>query len=247
MDESGADSLRTRWSQIDLLKGRDAQRAWEWFLDRYRPFVSGILSSMFRNTRRGERAAEEFWGYFFQHNIHEKVDRNRRFRAYLSGVVRRFGLDWSRSTFVAQGKNESALLPEPTFVETVAEDEEMRHYAKTLIHICLERLASGQGLMGERASKADPNAARMLRLFYGIPDAPDGEARPTLTASQVARELGVDREANTMNKRMFDTRKKLRHLVISEVEQTVPDRQQLEEELHLVFTAIQKVARGLLD
>lgn len=245
MARADADDLPTRWSKIDQLQAEDAGKAWEWFLDRYQSFVCAILSGMFRSSARGARAAEEFWGYFFQHKIHARADRGRRFRAYLSGVVRRFGLDWDRNRR-AVGSSVDVDDNEPGVVEELAEDVEMRLFARALIHNSLERLANGADHDGAPTSRAQPDAARMLRLFYGIAEEPGGDAPAPLKASRVAELLGAPLEANAMHKRLHDARIRFREIVVDEVRQTVPTRQDLEDELLLVFASIQQVARGLV-
>jgi len=38
--------LATRWTQTGALHGPAGEQAWQWFVERYRPFVRGILGSV---------------------------------------------------------------------------------------------------------------------------------------------------------------------------------------------------------
>lgn len=247
MEETPADSLQTRWSRIDRMERRDADAEWQWFFDRYRPFVTGVLAGMLRSRARAEQAAEEFWGYFCEHRIHEKADRGRRFRPFFAGVLRNFGRDWSRRSHVAQSSDPDAAPPEPAVIEALAEDEEMKIYARTLIHNALRRLASGLDRDGKPSHRpVSAESCRVLRLFYGIPEGPEDPPLEPKKASEIVRELGMTLDANAIHKRLHDTRARFREIVVDEVRETVPTRGDLEQELNLLFAAIQGVARGLV-
>ncbi len=203
MEGGPSDSLNTRWSMINQLQARDPQDSWRWFLDRYQPFVRGILVGMTRSRQRGEQAADEFWGYFFKHTIHKKADRERRFRAFLAGVVRRYGLDWMRSDHVPQDAHPDAAIPEPGFTDTLSEDEEMRVYACTVIHNALTRLETGADLQGKLPKGGDAGlqeTAQIVRLFYGPPGKPGEEGGERLSASEAGTRLG-GKKANAISQR----------------------------------------------
>ena len=245
MVERTPDTLPTRWSRIEQMQGREADAAWRWFLDRYRSFVVALLTRMTRSRALGERAADDFWGYFFQHRIHERADRGRRFRAFLAGVVRRFGLDWSARN---RGNHNGSTSPtEQVIVESVAEDEELRLYAQALVHRALRRLETGEGIDGSRERVPQPDAGRTLRLFYGIADGPDDAAAVPMKASEVAKALGVELNPNAMHKRLYDARRRLREILVEEVGETVPTRSDLDQELAIVFASIHRVALGLVE
>lgn len=247
MEGTPPDSLLTRWSKIDQMQAKDSEAAWQWFLDRYRSFVIGVLAKMLRSRPRGEQAAGEFWGYFFQYRLYAKADRTRRFRSFLAAVVRNFGKDWSRRTHVPQSPDPEAQSPEPGVLDVVSEDEEVRIYARTLIHNALHRLATGQDREGKPGGRAaSTESCRILRLFYGIPERPEDPPLEPMKASQIIRDLGITLDANAVHKRLHDTRVRFREILIDEVRETVPTNSELQEELGLIFAAIQQVARGLV-
>jgi RNA polymerase sigma-70 factor (ECF subfamily) len=237
----------TRWSRLEALRGPDAEAAWGWFQKRYQAFVADILAAMFRSRRLAEDATEEFWGYLFQHRIDERADRGRRFRTYLSGVVRRFGLDWrdrqqSRDGLVDLASAEHGNL------DTPAEDVEMHLFTRSLVLNALHRMESGADVDGQvDARRADAISARTLRLFYGIPDRLGDELPAPRKSSEVARELGLELTDNAINVRLHRARRSFRELVVNEVRHTVPDEAQFVDELRLVLESIGRLARGLVE
>lgn len=97
MTESGNPlNITTRWTQIDALRGDNAESAWNWFVDRYRPFVRGVLRATLQTPADAAPAEDEFWGYVYLSGAIHRADRERRFRAFLSGTVRNFARAWLR-------------------------------------------------------------------------------------------------------------------------------------------------------
>lgn len=242
------DSMVTRWSMIEQLGARSADTAWEWFLTRYQSFVRGILTGMLRSTEKGEQAAAEFWAYFFQHGIHEKADRNRRFRGYLAGVIRRYALDWGRKDRVAQTAHEEDEVPEPVAVTPLLEDEELCIYARAVLHNALMRFELGTDLDGKKILPDRSNAldARLLRLTYGVPDSPGAPPIPAMRLREAGKTLGIDNRDNALATRAYRARPRLRQLVEEEVRETVPPGGDLEDEIRTIFAAIQSVAGSIL-
>jgi len=247
MDSDPKASLQTRWSMIDQLTAKDADTAWTWFVDRYRPFAREVLSGMMRNRAKGLRAEEEFWAYFFQARIHEKANRDMRFRGYLAGVLRRYAMEWSRKDFHAQSSDEDATSPEPAYLAVLPEDEEMRIFAMNVVHIVLRRFANGTDLDGKAAGAGSPATVALLRAYFGIPDEPGEPAKPRLQISEVKRALRLEEPNNNITNRIARAKPRLRALATEEIRQTVPDGSDFETELNLIFEAIHKVVPGLLD
>lgn len=170
-----------------------------------------------------------------------------RFRAFLTVVVRNYGMDWARKNHVPQSPDLDSEVPQPAVFDTVAEDEEMRIFARTLIHNALHRLATGTDHEGNPSFRpASPESCRILSLFYGIPARPEDPLAEPMKASQIVAALGVPMEPNAVHKRLHDTRARLREILVDEVRETVPTRSDLHDELNLLLGAIQQVARGLV-
>mgnify|MGYP003674652883 CR=1 FL=1 len=217
-------------------------------MDRYRPFVHRVLTSLTHNSSRSQAASEEFWAYFLESKIHTKADRNRPFRPYLSETLRRYAKAWSRQNWHQQCSDDEQDAPEPAVICDLPEDEEMRFYATTVIHNAIDRLARGADLNG-KATKGIavglPDSARIVRMYYGLPDTLDGDLREPMDTAAIGSEFGIS--ANAIANRLFKTRANLKAMVIEEIQQTVPSGGDLSSELDLVFAAMQRVAQGIVD
>lgn len=214
---------------LEGLSGNDAEKAWRWFIDRYEPLIRAMLVRRL-GVARAEAAADEFWGYLLTYRVIAKADRSRCFRPFLRGVVGNFACAWSRGDYARQDDDDA--IPEPTALDPLAEDEELRLWARHLV---------GLAMTSMRVSHAD--AAELLQWFYGIHV--DGHATDPLPVSEIARRRAC--KPNAIHQALYRARAHLRQLVEVEMRETVADRTTLEEELAVLFAAIGKERPGLVQ
>ena len=224
-------SLTTQWSEIQQLQGRDATAAWQWFIDRYRGFVTAALRRLIWSPALAAAASEEFWGYLFQCGAVDRLERSMRFRAFLVGTLRNYAHDWLRRNPPVQ--HEVANDDRPDEGLPLLEDEEVALWVRQLLHLALQRLGREQ-----------PRWAKALCLFYGLPVAADGPPAFPHSATALATELGCT--ANALHQLLFRARQGLRNCLIEEVRQTVSSRRDLESELDVLLAALGRATPGLI-
>jgi DNA-directed RNA polymerase specialized sigma24 family protein len=222
----------TQWSKLERLHSDCATESWSWFISRYRQYVIAVLRRLLWKQDSVEAATEEFWGYLFSSRALERADRSGRFRSFLSGVLRNYASVWIRGN-----------APRPTLGEQDAqvalphglpEAEELSLWAQQILHLGLERLG-----------REYPAEERALRLFYGVPDQPGGDARPRQRATAIAAQIGCI--ANAMHQTLFRARTRLRDCIAVEVAATIGTSAQLQDELVLLTAAVGSAAPGIVE
>jgi DNA-directed RNA polymerase specialized sigma24 family protein len=222
-----ASQFTTRWTIIRALHGKEREAAWQWFVERYRPFVRGILAMTLPRPDLVQAAEEEFWGYAWMSGALQRADGERRFRAFLSGVVRNFGRAFSRKR--------GLLVADEASLATVRADDGTR----SEINLWVENVVSN-ALTALRAEHT--GMAQAVMLFYGLSPEPR-QSRP-LTAAEVATSMGNTTQGVYML--LFRGRKRLRKLVEEELREGCGDAQTLTEELQALLGIASANVPGLL-
>src|SRR5262245_52087508 len=149
-------TLATRWSMLDQLRGENHERAWEWFLERYRPVVWCTLERLV-GSRVAAEIRDGIWGYLYDSPVFERADRRRRFRHYLRGTIRNYALEQLRDRAGAgEPFDETSLRA----TDDSPADAETRVWADHALELSLRRL-----------DDEHPDDALALRRFYGLRDA----------------------------------------------------------------------------
>jgi DNA-directed RNA polymerase specialized sigma24 family protein len=221
--------LSTRWTQIGALQGKDANQAWQWFVARYRPFVRGILLGMLGRAELAEPAADEFWGYVWMSGALQRADRDRRFRAFLSGIVRNFARSWSRDRKVnlaADAALDGLRAPD--------DHTELEHWVGNVVVNAVTLLRA-----------ENPKTADALCRFYGLTDSggPDGSRGP-MAAGEVARAVGNTAQGVYML--LFRGRKRMRELIEAELREGCRDDEAYRSELQTLLGVTSSKLPGLL-
>ena len=228
MTESGNPlNITTRWTQIDALRGDNAESAWNWFVDRYRPFVRGVLRATLQTPADAAPAEDEFWGYVYLSGAIHRADRDRRFRAFLSGTVRNFARAWLR-------KRQGDATPTEPLPEQLQEQDaefELGLWADTLITIGLDAL-----------EQENPRTAQAMVAFYGLPRG--GNTHGPRSASEVGELVGCSAQAVYML--LMRGRERLRQLLEQELQQGCSDAESVRDELQAVLLSAQKRHPGLV-
>lgn len=220
-------SLATRWTRIGALHGPDAEQAWHWFVERYRPFVRGILGRMLGGGAKATHAEEEFWGYVWLSGALTRTDRDRRFRAFLSGIVRNFARSHARKRGL------------PLADELAIEAAPARETAAAELTLWVDNvIANG---MAELRSES-PTTANAMASFYGLP----GGVRPgaPMAAAEVAEATGNTAQGIYML--LFRGRKRLRALIEQELREGCQDDAAFGEELQSLLGIAASRLPGLL-
>lgn len=226
-DDAG-DGVTTHWSRIASLSGDDRDGAWKWFVDRYRPFVRGLIGVGVHSPRLRQAAEDDFWGYVYISRSVERADRDRKFRNFLSGVVRNFVKSWVRTHGPTDNSDTAAR-------ETMAPesfDDELRLWAENLLQIAMREL-----------SAEHPRYATTLSLFYGLSS--DGSPCAPMPASKVAEQLSCSPESVYMT--LVRARERLRSLIERELRRGCEDEASLLEERNAMIRAMAKGHPGLVN
>lgn len=223
------ETLATRWTQIGNLHGRGSEAAWQWFVGRYRPFVRGILGRSLTRATEADAAEQEFWGYVWMSGALLRAERGRRFRAFLSGIVRNFAHGFARSHSGQRG----AGLADLELDQLPAADDttELRMWLDNVVANALATLRD-----------ESPSTATAIISFYGL--AGDGAAVRPRSASEVATELGNTTQAVYML--LFRGRRRLRELIEFEVREGCGDETAWREEMQALLGAAATRLPGLL-
>lgn len=214
---SGDSLLVTRWTQIGALHGRDAEQAWQWFVGRYRHFVRGILTGLLARQDRVQAAEDEFWGYVFLSGALQRADRDRRFRAFLSGIVRNFARSWARTKGLPIAAEE-ALEGLPA--NRGGAQAELTLWVENVVENSLATLRD-----------ENPATAKAMECFYGL-GAESGANAPK-SAGDVATQLGNTTQGVYML--LFRGRKRLRQLVEDELREGCQDDAAWRDELQMLL------------
>jgi len=223
---SANSTLVTSWTRIGALNGQDAEQAWQWFVERYRPFVRGILSGMLGRATR-DTAEEEFWGYVWLSGALNRADRDRRFRAFLSGIVRNFARTFARKR--------GLQLADEAGVEDVratgSDHTELQLWVDNVIANALATLRS--------ESVTTTNA---VASFYGL----EGGLAPgePMAAGDIASAMGNTAQGIYML--LFRGRKRVRQLIEDELREGCRDDDAWREEVQALLGIAASRLPGLL-
>lgn len=217
---------------LDELKGPEAEAAWLWFVERYRPMIGSLLR-LHLDGPRAAAALSDFWGYLFSSNVFGRATRNRRFRSFLSGVVRNYARSWLRAHRTPSARGEEVLL-QAAMTEEDLGAQELRVWSRHLVELGLRALDRGHA-----------DQARALRWFYGIPAVGEADAvvEPVAVA-EIARRL--DRKVNAVHQILHRGRARLRACIEAELRATVADAAEVDEEMRLLSSSVHVEAPGLL-
>ena len=217
--------LSTRWTQIGALHGQDGEQAWHWFVERYRPFVRGILGGLLGRSAAVTAAEEEFWGYVWLSGALQRAERGRRFRAFLSGIVRNFARSYARQRRLPLA-DEAMVAALPASQSA----DELRLWVENVLDNGL------QSLRGE-----SPATARALAMFYGLGEEAAAGAR---SAGDIAAAVGNTAQGVYML--LFRGRKRLRELIEAELREGCGDDEAFGEEVQALLGVAAKRLPGLL-
>lgn len=210
--------LTTRWSRLVNLDGQQADEAWAWFVNRYRPFVTRLL-----HRHRGDYGggcADEFWAFLWTAGAIQRADPSRSFRNYLRGIVRNFAhkqrarandLAWNNSELVAE--------------EAEPECERLEHASWV------------KNVLANALAVLPPRQAEVLRLFYGIDC-------KRLDASACAVQLRLSTKNIYVS--IHKARGALGEAIKRELWDTVHTSEQHEDELSLIHGELGRTTPGLL-
>lgn len=227
-----ASSESTRWSVIVQLHGGTANDGWEWFIRRYRGYVTAVLHNAGLRSGNAATATEEFWSYLYSSRAVERADPSCRFRPFLSGIVRNYAKSWRRE----QQRN-GAIDSTGDMIEAVhdlRDEVDIELWAAQILHLGLTRLGHHH---------ADDE--RVLRLFYGLPAEVGGDAEPPVRATEIARHLGAS--PNAVYQMLFRARRRLRQSIEKEIAMTVDSPSDMLGERLLLLGAVDRTRPGLLD
>lgn len=222
-----ATSFVTRWTVIRALHGKEREAAWQWFVERYRPFVRGILTRMLPRPDLVHAAEEEYWGYVWMSGALQRADGERKFRAFLSGIVRNFGRAFAR-------KRGMPIADDSLLANAHAADG-----AEGELNLWVENVVAN-AMAALRAEHT--GMAHAMALFYGL--SPDTGRPPPLPAADVAAAMGTTTQGVYML--LFRGRKRLRELVEAELREGCGDDQALTSELQALLRIAATNVPGLL-
>jgi DNA-directed RNA polymerase specialized sigma24 family protein len=160
--------LPTRWSRLESMQGPEGAASWAWFVGRYRPYVGAVLTRLGLRRNEVDEALDDFWGYLYRSGARGRADRDGRFRSFLAGVARNFGLSWLR-----QQRSSSAPL-EGDVLAPADRDQDLALWGEHLLQLALARLDSDHN-----------DEARAVRWFYGL-GTQLGEAGEQLRGTEIA-------------------------------------------------------------
>ena len=215
--------LTTRWTQIGALHGPAAEQAWQWFVERYRPFVRGILGSVLGGAASSAEA--EFWGYVWLSGALQRAERGRRFRAFLSGIVRNFA-----RTFARQRRLPIADESMVAAVPAAAQHDELLLWVENVVANALAAL-----------TQESPATGRALASFYGLGADDAGQGK---SASEVAALLGNTAQGVYML--LFRGRKRMRELIEGELREGCGDDEAFRDEVRALLGVAATRLPGLL-
>jgi len=221
---------------ISQLRKSDADDAWRWFIDRYRPFARSVLQkilSMRGRSRDLDPAADEFWAYLYSSNVFQRADRDRTFRNFLAGTLRNFARDYCRKNALVP-TNDNFVPEAPVADDALLEDEELKLFARQVLRLALKHL---------EASHAD--SAKSMRWFYGVGDNADNlfESSDPMSVAEIAERLAV--KPNAVHQHLYRGRKRLRARIEAEVRETVSNDELWQQELEVIIGALRVDAPGL--
>jgi hypothetical protein len=220
---------------LDSLQGGEQESAWKWFVERYRPYVHGVLVATLQSTKHAVAAEGEFWGYLYLSDAVQRADRGRRFRTYLTGIVRNFARQWRRSHAEPDG---SPLPPQTVEMPDTLVEAEIRGWTQNVLSLCLRTLRDEM-----------PKAAHAVCGFYGVSsssaDTAGAEAPALRTASELMAELQCSQPAfyNLLSR----GRHRLGELIRQELLEGCADSAEVEHELSEVLRRLGQMHPGIIE
>ena len=219
----------TRWTMLEALHGKNAEEAWTWFVDRYRPYVRNILVTALQSPAHAHQAENEFWGYVYLQDPVRRADRARRFRTYLAGVVRNFARSYKRRLTSPEGSK--VAQSGPATDEAVLQ-RELSLWTDMVVQLSMRTLREEM-----------PKAATAIETFYGIGQEAD---KPTSqSTTEVAKLLQCNPAA--VYQLLSRGRKRLRELIQQELMEGCSDAKEMDEELDEVLANLGRRHPGMLD
>ena len=94
-----------------------------------------------------------------------------------------------------------------------------------------------------RLERGHPEQVQALRWFYGLPEFAETEPSEVYSASRIGEELGV--QANAVHQIIFRGRKRLRACIENELRETVSNKEDLDDEMRLIYEVIERESPGL--
>jgi RNA polymerase sigma factor (sigma-70 family) len=216
---------------LDALQGTRAEEAWRWFIERYRPFIRESLRRMLARPDATQQAENDIWSYLFTSRVFERADRNRRFRSYLSGVVRNYAKKWLRENRLEGGADNNVDV-DISVKDRLPEEEEERIFVEHVFGLAMREL-----------SARHPENGTALRLFYGIPEPGDSRLVEPMSVTEIARVL--DLEPNAVHQTLHRARKRFKACIEAELRETVRDPASLEEEMIVFRRIVEQATPGL--
>ncbi|MBI5364322.1 MAG: hypothetical protein HZA53_14175 [Planctomycetes bacterium] len=233
-DESRDDwGAPTRWSLIERAAGQrpeaEAHHAWRELLQRYHSAVEQSMRRALHNHPQWPEAAADFFAYLFEQELLPRVDRNQgRFRCFMQGVVRRYALNWRRTTGRAASADLDELELPGAEAEAEFEREEESAWAEAILRSAVKRFQA-----------AHPRDAEFLLRAYGI--AP----WPASTREELCAAFDVNESA--LNVAIHRARKRLAKEIEEEIRELVQGRVDFEAERELLLARLRSAHPGFLD
>jgi RNA polymerase sigma factor (sigma-70 family) len=229
MNSSPGKFAPTRWTLVIEAAGSDsaARRALGELCEMYYEPVVVFLRRHLRDPDAARDVAHEFFAKVLEGRALGGVDRERgRFRSYLLGALKHFVMDRADRARAAR-RGGGAILETLEFEEVAtppADDLTFdRQWALTLIATALARIEAEWVAAGKAAQ-----FAVLKRWLIG------GEVMPQADA---ARELNI--AEGTVKVAIHRLRQRFREVIRAEIEQTVPDRRDVDDELgHLLAVLV---------
>lgn len=213
----------TQWSMI--LAGRDeparAHAALDHLCRRYRPPVLAFLRHQGLTVDDAEDTAQAFFAHLADKRLHERVDPARgRFRSFLLGSLRHFIVSEHRREHASKrggGTPHVSLadVAEPA-ADTTPEHAFEREWARTVLTHAVRQLRDEA-----RSAGKEPLFTALQEFLYDPPEAQD--------YARVCAALGMSR--NALAVAVHRMRQRLHELVRAEVERTVVEPDQVQNEI----------------
>ena len=226
----------TSWSLIAGIQGTGVQRAegFEALCTRYwRPIYCYLRQGLGRGNEEAKELTQAFFAWLLEGDVLDKYSSERAsFRFYLKGLLRNFvsNEDQARRRQKRGGEAKRLSLGGDDVVkleELLADDRTLgpdEAFDLAWVHELLDRAVD------QLRSEHEQGQGLRWRVYEAYELAKPGE-QPTY--SSVAEALGV--KASDVRNHLFAARERLRTLVREELQATVADEAQLEDEWRLVF------------
>lgn len=203
----------TRWSLVRRAAHRvdvdAANQALTELVHAYRDAIHACLRRRLRGHPRVEDAENGFFGWLLERNVLSKLNEDRKFRAGMQRAIDYYVLEWRRTDKIMS--RDSTEIPEPEEPEWRDDPEDERDWASALLERALERLAGSS----ERGME-------LLEKRYGL------RGRSELSPKELEAATGSN--ANAINQSVDRARRRLRELLLEELEDMTASKADFEEE-----------------